>query len=321
MAHPAGMAAGQALGRTRVGLVCASLLLICLTGCVGQWRPSNEYVSQPLQSQGPSRWEACLHANRLGRWVYERRELPQPKRRPVRMHVRQIDLSRLSEGVLEDRPFLRLDEYLDLKRAATTRSADESAATQPAHREDLTEDRPRAPLAGGTSIFFRLAEAADPMPSELESVGTVTSETSVIYYDFLGAPQVKGMLNRCSEFEGVEDVECPAGRFERCARIRVDLKVHFPWVAIVDLTTYLWLTPEVGEVRRVQRLSGWFLIFPFASADEYQLVSYTPTAASNFSECCRAPMWKTGVVLLEGDYPGIRIGGMVIDFEVPKAVE
>lgn len=312
-------ASAQRPGRRGPGLACGVILLFWLSGCVGQWRPSNEHVSQPQQTRSVARLESCLRANRLGRWVYERMELPERQGRPVRMHVRRIDVERLSEGVLDDRPFLKLDEYLELKPAAAAQSPHEPPATQPAGGDGTTPPRPRAPLAGGTCIFFRLAEAADPMPPELESEKTITSETPVVYYDYRGVPQAKGTLSRCSELEGFEDVDCPAGRFEGCARLRVDLKVYFPWVAIVDLTTYLWLAPEVGEVRRVQRLSGWFLVFPFASADEYRLVSFTPTAATTRMVSCPAQMWKTGVVLLEGDYPGIRIGGMVIDFEPLRA--
>lgn len=301
-----------------MAICCSPLMALCLAGCIGQWRPSNENVSQALQAQRTGRFESCLRANRLGRWLYERIELPEREGRPIRMHVRQVDRERLREGVLEDRPFLKLEEYLDLKRVAT-RTADEPAATQPAGRDGLTQRRPRAPLDGGTGIFFRLTDAADPMPLELESEKTITSETAVVYYNYRGIPQAKGRLYRCTEFEGIEDIECPAGRFEGCVRIRVDLRIRFPWVAIVDLTTYLWLSPEVGEVRRVQRLSGWFLVFPFVSADEYRLVCYGPSAEAAQPPACAAAMWKTGAVLLEGDYPGIRIAGMVIDFEDAQA--
>ncbi|MGQ9651461.1 MAG: hypothetical protein ACUVXJ_15245 [Phycisphaerae bacterium] len=294
-------------------------MAICLAGCIGQWRPSNEYVSQPVQAQRTVRVESCLLANRLGRWLYERVELPERQDRPIRMHVRQVDRERLREGVLEDRPFLKIEKYLDLKRAVTTRTADEPPATQPPGHDSFTQRRPRAPLDGGTGIFFCLAQAADPMPLELESEKTIISETAVVYYNYRGVPQAKGRLYRCSVLEGIEDIECPAGRFEGCVRIRVDLRVYFPWLAIVDLTTYLWLSPEVGEVRRVQRLSGWFLVFPFVSADEYRLISFTPAAATTTRQAaCPPAMWKTGAVLLEGDYPGIRIAGMVIDFEAPQ---
>lgn len=269
--------------------------------------------------QRGSRLEPCLRANRLGRWVYARADLPEREGCVTRIHVRRVSVDRLSEGVLEERPFLRLERYLDLRREAASRLSAQSAATHPSGRSAgpaaASQRRPRAPLKGGTGIFFRLDEPADPIPPEVEWEGVITSETPVTYFDYRGIPQAKGMLTRCTEFEGVEDVECPAGRFEGCLRIRVDLRVHFPWIAIVDLTTYLWLSPEVGEVRRVQKLSGWFLIFPFASADEYRLISYTPPAQTSSPAEVPPPMWWTGAVLLEGDYPGIRIAGLVIDMD------
>jgi hypothetical protein len=269
--------------------------------------------------QQGSRLEPCLRANRAGRWVYARADLPEREGRETRIHVRQVGVDRLSEGVLEERPFLRLERYLDLRSEAASRPSAESAATrpsgEPAPPGAASRRRPRAPLKGGTAVFFRLDEPADPIPAEVEWEGVITSETPVTYFDYRGIPQARGTLTRRTEFEGVEDVECPAGRFEGCLRMRVDLSVHFRWIAIVDLTTYLWLSPEVGEVRRVQRLSGWFLIFPFASADEYRLISYTPPAQTSSSATVPPPMWRTGAVLLEGDYPGIRIAGMVIDME------
>lgn len=307
--------------RVRQGLAkfCILVLPVLTLGCIGPWRPSSEHLSLSSQTQEASRLAACLRANRMGRWVYERMPLPEKPGRESRLHVRQVHPGRISEGVLEDRPFLAIERYLDLKSEVASRpasaSADSRPAAMPVEGQPSAFKRPRAPLKGGMGVFFRIAESADPIPVELEQVGAIHSETPVVYYEYRGIPQARGTLERCSEIEGLEDVDCPAGRFPGCVRVRVDLLVRFPWVAYIDLTTYLWLSAEVGEVRRVQRLSGWFLIFPFASADEYRLLSYTPPGNSTSAAALPPPLWKTGAVLLEGDYPGIRIGGMVIDLD------
>lgn len=296
----------------RTFVLCAAWSMLGLPGCIGPWRPPRNHVSEPPPLTHVSQFRRCLAANRVGRWVYERRPLPEREGRPTRTHVRQVGVGRLSEGLLDDRSFLRIERYLDLGPQATSRPADTVEAGSP------TPLRPRAPLEGGTGIFFRLAESADPIPPELESVSAITGETRVTYYDYRGIPQATGALKRVTELEGIEDVETPAGRFEACYRVRVDLTIRFPWLAIIDLTHYLWLSPEVGEVRRVQRLTGWFLIFPFASADEYRLVSCSPSAASARAVEMPPPRWQSGAVLLEGDYPTLRIAGMVIDLDVPE---
>jgi len=299
----------------------AVLVVINLSGCVGPWRPSREHVSQPVATTQVSELGRCLRANRLGRWVYERSPMPEREGQPTRIYVRQVGSERLSEGVLENRLFLQINRYLDLGEVLTRGSSKEESpgappTTSPADGQRSGEQRPRAPLQGGTGIFFRMAESADPVPEELESVGVITSQSAVAYYDYRGILQARGTMRRVTILEGVEDVETKAGRFQGCYRIRVDLSVYFPWIAIIDLSHYLWLSPEVGEVRRVQRLSGWFLIFPFESADDYRLISYTPSPVSGQIDEVPPPRWLMGAVLLEGDYPELRVGGMVVDFDV-----
>ena len=78
--------------------------------------------------QPGSRLEPCLRANRMGRWVYARADLPEREGRETRIHVRQVGVDRLSEGVLQERPFLRIERYLDLKREAASRPSDRGLA-------------------------------------------------------------------------------------------------------------------------------------------------------------------------------------------------
>ena len=99
--------------------------------------------------------------------------------------------------------------------------------------------------------------------------------------------------------------------------MRVDLRIRFPWVSVTNLTSYLWLSPDVGEVRRVQRFSGWFLVFWFGTADEYRLVSYEPAAKTAGAEPLPPPEWACGALLLKGAFPHPRIFGM--DQNPPKS--
>jgi hypothetical protein len=318
--------------RGRGGVRCLAvaglaIVMASTAGCVGRWRPPADGVVVSTQPQKYSMLAACLRTDRVGRWLYERSALPAQADAPVSLYIRQTTRGRISEGSLEQRHFLPIEQYLEQPPKPSSRPAREDVGASPVaggRSAETAEERvapaaeprrrPRAPLQGGTGIFVRLAEPADPIPPSLESSGRIASSTAITYFDYLGVPQSHGTLQRVTEIEGTEDVDCLAGRFEQCLRIRVDLKVHFPWVAIVDLSTYLWLSPRVGEVRRVQRLSGWFLIFPFASADEYRLVSYTPPPTEKVeAESLPRPRWACAAVLLEGDYPQIRVSGMVVD--------
>ncbi len=267
-------------------------------GCIGPWRPSSEHVVPDPKPEEVT-LAPRLRANRIGRWVYEKRELPLTEDRPPTAYVRRITPRRISEGILEQGVLLPIERYLQPTGAPATRPADAA--------------RPAAPLPGGTAVFFRLAEPMEPIPLELETTGPITAVTPISYFDYRGIERATGTLKRQVQIEGVEDVDCPAGRFEGCLRVRVDLSIHFPWVAIVDLTSYLWLSPRLGEVRRVQRLSGWFLIFWFGSAHEYRLVSCEP--GPDVPEPPAAPpQWACGALLLQGAFPHPRIAGMVIDF-------
>jgi len=200
---------------------------------------------------------------------------------------------------LEERPFLPLQRYLEPADILTSR-ADGGP-------------RPSAPMKEGTAVFFELARPLEPIPPELETTSPITSTTAVRYFSYHGKPLATGTMTRQVQIEGFEDVECPAGRFEHCLRVRVDLTVRFPWRVIVDLTSYLWLSPKVGEVRRVQHISGWFLIFWFGNVHEYQLVSFTPAHAGPGSAGLPPPQWAYGAILFERAAPHPQIAGMIVD--------
>ena len=283
-------------------MVLALLVMLGLVGgCMRQWRPLEPVTTTPSVDTRPALAD-CINANRRGIWIYEERELTGGDDAPTATYVRQVTANRITEGYLWNRSFRPLDDYLQLDDATTSRPADDT--------------RPAAPIEGGTVIFFRLTEPADPIPLELESTPIIASTTPIRYFNYRGQPSSMGTLERCVSVETFEDVDCPAGHFPQCARLRIDLKVHFPWVAVVNLTTHLWLSPEVGEVRRVQQFSGWFLIFWFGRTDEYRLVSHL--SAPDATGTVAPPRWSTAALLLTGAYPRPKIAGMAIDLAVPE---
>jgi len=268
---------------------------LVLSGCLGPWRPP---MPQTADRTPPARRVTpadCLETNLVGRWVYRRRELPARPGGAATPYARVIRPGRLSEGVLVDRSLLPLERYLPPAKPAKTAGK-----------------RPTAPLGKEWAVFFKLGEPTDPYPPELAEQNTIVSETTLRYYDKIGRPLGHGTLTRTATLEGFEDIQTPAGRFDRCLRVRVDLHVHFPWLLVIDWTTYLWLSAEVGEVRRVQKFSGWFWFFWFGNAHEYLLTSYDvhrmDSPGRPLPRC-----WTYGLFELDRGVPRPRLSGLVVD--------
>ncbi len=285
---------------------CAAIFLTSLTllaacGCVGAWRPATEHLSIEPPPE-PSTLADSLRASRCGRWIYERQELPEQPGRPVGAYVRRGLPERMTEGILVWRPLRSIAAIL----------------AQPATQPTAADRTGTAGWGGGRRyaphIYVVLDEALAPIPTDLQWGEPSEATTGVTYYDALGRPQASGTLRRVARLEGIEDITCPAGMFRGCLRVRVDLTVEMPWVLLFNLTGYMWLSPEAGEVRRVQRMSGWFLVFWFGSAHEYRLAEYRP--AREVSACGDpCPRWKRIGVLFDRVAPRPQIGGLVVDYE------
>ena len=276
----------------------SGFLLVVTTGCVTGWRPPMETVeSKPVER----RFDLApyLHANRAGRWVYERREIGAAKDVPAVTYIRRIEATGEAEGALEHRTFLPISSYL-LTEADTS--------TQPAQRRK----RPVAPMKERWAFFFEVTDPMPTIPAELDPSAPIKTSTRLRYYWRNGRRLAEGRLTRIVEIEGFEDVECSAGQFEQCLRIRLDLKIRFLWGLAVDWTSYFWLSPQVGEVRRVQRFSGWLWFFPFASAHECSLVSHTPAATPQPLPI--GPKWQYGAIVFDRGLPRPQIAGMAMDY-------
>lgn len=288
-------------GRSLRCLTFASVSLALLAGCASHWRPDHARLVPASQPDGLA--DELLGLDRLcGRWVYARRTLVPEGDEQVSEYVRHVEVGRFGEGELVGDFPAAIRSYL-----AAPGEGDEGA------EEDV---RPIAPRPGKGLYFFELADPIAPVPVDaftqaLQAGTPVETSTSLIYYNEKGVRVAEGTLSRSVELEGFEDVTCPAGEFKRCARVRLDLSVQIPWIINLELTSYLWSTPEMGEVQRIQRFKGWFLFFWFHSAHEYKLIRYE---ASPDAPPARAPaQWTHGAVLLDGRFPHPFIAGMRVD--------
>ena len=290
--------------------ILALVAAMCLwpaVGCMHTWRPMQP-ASLPADTQAVATRPAVTPADylrewRWGRWVYQRREMIDGGYGEADRYVRQTRGRRLSEGTLVNRPLLPLKMYLQSPGAATQPGAD---------------DRPKAPLGKLSAAFFELGEPMDPIPPEAFEGTPVVSTTELRYFDRLGRLVATGALMRTAVLERYEDVTCPAGRYERCARLRVDLEVRFPLILTINWNSYVWLSPEVGEVRRVQQFSGWFLVFWFYSAHEFLLESWH--RAGGKPPVQPPAYWSHGLVNLGRGVPKPCIDGLVVDVVTTQPV-
>ncbi len=280
----------------------AAVCLLPTVGCMRPWRPADtaqtatQAASAPATDPSVFSPAAYLRAWRRGRWTYERRDMTAGSEGATDRYVRESRGTRMSEGTLAGRPLLPLKRYL----------VEEAPTSQPVARY-----RPIAPLGKAWAAFFTVDEPMDPIPLEVFKGEPVVTKTVLRYFDKLGRLAAKGTLTRTAQLECYEDVSCPAGGFERCARIRVQLAVHFPLVLTLDWDSYVWLSPEVGEVKRVQQFSGWFLVFWFGSAHEFNLESWEPPRGKLPR---RAPThWTHGLINLGNTLSRPRIDGMLVD--------
>jgi hypothetical protein len=260
-------------------------------------QPATPPATQPDAAQpAGSGLAQALRAARLGEWVYERRESWENGSEPPVEYVRRHTPERILEGKLTGQIAHAVGAYL-------LRPAEEQAA-----------QRPRLAKPHSGSLFlFELRQPIPAVPDDLEPHQPATDSTPVRYYNYEGRLLSDGTLRRTAEWEATEAVDTPAGRFADCCRVRVDFTLTMPWLLTLEWNSYLWLSPAVGEVRRVQHMAGWFLILPFASTHEYRLVRGR-TSASAAADVAELPIaWQAGAVLLDSAVPKPVVGGMVVD--------
>jgi hypothetical protein len=280
----------------------AALLLACTAGCQ-TWRPSLEQVTTQPAEPG-FLLDDYLRAMRSGEWTYLRCTSPCRQESDKGEYGRVQNDRRMTEGRLLGAEFQPIERYIDPSRTATAR---------PSSDETLKK------LKGAGFVYFKLDHPLEAIPRTLTWGEPDEASSRITYYDYRGRSQATGTLTRTAELEGFETVTCPAGTFESCLRVRVDLEVRFPWVFHMTWTSYLWISREAGEVRRLHHLSGWFLIFWFNSGHEYELQQVRPGVDNEEAPAVLSPRWSTGAILFDRIAPRPVIGGMIVDFDEGSA--
>lgn len=146
----------------------------------------------------------------------------------------------------------------------------------------------------------------------------VESTAKIAYFDRKGRRIYEGVVTRWMVCEGVESVTVPAGTFDACLRLRVEMSINLHWGPSITISEYIWLARGVGEVRRIEHITGLVWLIPCESTTIYRLFSYhggptsAPVSAAEASAEGRVPSVlavKTSAILFDQGVPRPRIGG------------
>jgi hypothetical protein len=281
---------------------------LAVTGGCLRPAPPKLNLARPAPAPAALDLKPYIQAARYGEWVYERAGLGAEAKALPTTYPRRVGADRLSEGVLAGRQLPPLEQYMQAER-------ERSATTRPADGVPLPPLSPReAPQ------LFELDEPMEPIPLELAHTNPIVTTTAIRCYDRRGRRELTGTLTRRAQLEGTQDVDCPAGHFTDCLRVRLELQIEFPLGPTIDWNSYVWLSREAGEVRRIQEFSGGVWIFGFGGAHEFRLVSYSRGAPQTMPGDL-SPKWARGLVTLDRPIPRPRISGMMVDFATARPAE
>jgi hypothetical protein len=194
----------------------------------------------------------------------------------------------------------------------------------------LGPDAPRAgerwklwpvnPESKGAAFFLEFNPPLVYLPASITPNGAVSQEVTLRYYNRDGILRRTGTVERAITLEGFENVGTDGMHFANCARLKVDTRIRVKWGPRVDLTEYLWLAPGIGEVRRVQRFSGFAYLVYFSQVQSFELASST-TGQQDAGAGTTFPgeVWTRCAVYLDRLPPHPRLGGLVVELATDSA--
>ncbi len=283
----------------------ASAMLLVAGGCAKPWRPPLDTVRR---EDLPASFcvGTYLPGSPGGRWVYRQTRDEQD----VGTYVREFCDHTYVEGGLVGRTFEPLQQYL---AEETGEAADGSAQRASGPRRPR---RRRAPLRGEFGVILVFDPPLPPLPSELKMNGAVKAGSELVCYDEWGRQLHRGTIARSVLLEGLEDVRAGEVEYPACLRLQIRTRVDLHWGPTIDLVQYVWLARGVGEVRRVERVTGWVLLLPFSATEAFELIAFEPSSSSTtrpgLAHPAFRPWARLAVEFLE-TLPRPHIGGMRIE--------
>ncbi|MCH7814353.1 MAG: hypothetical protein IID40_10075 [Planctomycetes bacterium] len=285
--------------------MCLLPAAILTTGCSGSWRPSLEAVVPPEQRHTFD-LRPYLAGDADRPMIYERKSLSDPDD-PPSLFRRRPQATALTLGSLADRPVHAVADYLE----PTDRARRRRGALWPEDPENR-----------GVAFFLEFDPPLTQIPGTIAQVEGHHQRSRLLFYNRHAELIREGTVMRSVVFEGLESVEVGDVVYPACARLRAVTKFRLPWWPRVDVTEYLWLAPGVGEVRRIERISGLAWLAYFEDVQQYELVEPRPIASRPASPTPdEPPAWSRCAVFLDRLPPHPRLGGAVIDLARPSSSE
>jgi hypothetical protein len=272
-------------------------------GCLPAWRPPMDRVQPAVARTAIDLTRFARPGGRLPR-VYLRRDLSDADAPPVR-YERRPQNGMLTEGLLADKRVTTVAAYLQ-------------------HTPDARQRRgvlwPEDPDKKGAAFFLEFDPPLLRLPASIDVDGGVSQHCRLRYYNRDAVEVRGGTVTRRIVFEGFESVEAGGIEYPACPRLRIDTRYRIHWGPRVDTSEYVWLAPGIGEVRRVERLSGLAWLAYFTGLHVYELIEQplvAPAAASSASLSAAGPQpieaWSRCAVYLDRVLPHPRLGGLAVE--------
>ncbi len=233
--------------------------------------------------------------------------LPSPTSRP-RVFSRR-DLKRPAVSLSSYAQIVQRDGIVEGSFAGSDEAAEAGGRT-----------RSVAPPRDGTVFAITLNPPMPRLPATIGTDAPTRLRSDVRVCDDKDRERFRGTIDRVVTWEGIESVTLEGSLSVECARLRCVTRIRLflgPWI---ELTEYLWLARDLGEVRRIERLRGWAWFWPFDEVRQYDLIRPVPPVRRT-NPCAAAvpPPWARLRIHFDRLLPSPQLGGIVVEYAMTEA--
>ncbi|MHC4063700.1 MAG: hypothetical protein ACYSUI_04270 [Planctomycetota bacterium] len=274
------------------------VLLAAAGGCgPAAWRPALERV-RPGAPNTAIDLTPHLQPSIEGSAVYARWSLSDQDE-PPQLYERRPGAGTLTEGAMAAKRITTVAEYLEPTAKARYR------------RGALW---PEDPKRSGAAFFLEFDPPLVYLPASIDVDTTFQQRGRMRYHNRDAAGLREGTVSREVTFEGFETVHAGGIEYPDCARLRIECRYRLRWGPRVNTTEYVWLARGIGEVSRVERVSGLAWLVYFTEAYAYELIEPPLLQPSSTGESQpQVQAWSRCAVFLDRVLPHPRLGGLAVE--------
>lgn len=175
---------------------------------------------------------------------------------------------------------------------------------------------PSSETERSAGLLIRFDPPAQYLPAMLDAGKTHHETVQVQIHNPAGKLLYTGNAERELRVEGYENVATSDMRYPDCVRVFTQTRIRVPWIARLTVSEYLWLAPNKGFVRRVQRLAGWVFLRYFEDVVEDRLIKIEmlPTHRGDDTATDPARGWSSAALYFCPSLPQPRIAGAIFEF-------